>query len=63
MIDDEVAKTVEEVAKLRSADEGLKRLRDFYDEMKRLGIAQTREYDLPPIDTIGTTAYRRDSQA
>ena len=62
MIDDEVTKTVEELATLRSDDQSLKQLRDFYDEMKRLGIAQTRGYDLPPIDTIGTTAHRRDPQ-
>ena len=39
--------------------EELHRLRSFYDRMKRAGIATTREYDLPQLDTIGRTAFAR----
>lgn len=31
----------------------LERLRSFYESMKREGVAFTREYDLPALDTIG----------
>lgn len=61
MIDEEVIKTLDHFQKQKSGDERLKKLRDFYEEMKRAGIAQAHQYDLPPIDTIGSTAYRRDS--
>ena len=36
-----------------SSDPGFVKLRDFYAEMKRLGIAQKQEYSLPPLDTVG----------
>jgi len=29
------------------------KLRDFYVEMQRLGIATKQEYNLPPLDTVG----------
>lgn len=41
------------VAALGAQAEDLERLRAFYESMKRAGIAITREYDLPPLDTIG----------
>jgi hypothetical protein len=31
----------------------LERLRAFFERMKLAGIATTRPYDLPPLDTIG----------
>lgn len=33
--------------------EELRRLEEFYERMKAEGFATTREYDLPPLDTIG----------
>lgn len=39
--------------------EELHRLRSFYDRMKRAGIATTREYDLPQLDTIGRSILRK----
>lgn len=31
----------------------LKRLSEFFETMKAEGVASTREYDLPQLDTIG----------
>lgn len=43
----------------QSPDRGeFERLRSFYDRMKREGVATTRPYDLPPLDTIGRSAVR-----
>lgn len=36
--------------------EELARLREFYERMKREGVATTRKYDLPQLDTIGRMA-------
>jgi hypothetical protein len=58
MIDDEITKTVEDLRRARANDEALQQLSDFYDEMKRSGIAQSHGYNLPPVDTVGNTAYR-----
>jgi hypothetical protein len=33
--------------------EDLARLQEFLERMKKAGIARTREYDLPPPDTLG----------
>lgn len=51
---------VDDIQKLLSTfkpDQGraeeLKRLGDFLNHMKAEGIATTREYDLPQLDTIG----------
>lgn len=38
--------------------EELSRLRHFYAEMKREGLALKQSYDLPLLDTIGITAHR-----
>ncbi len=48
----------------RTTDAGeLERLRSFYERMKRDGIASTREYDLPQLDTIGRLAFRQDDES
>jgi hypothetical protein len=39
-----------------SNPEELARLQRFFMEMKRAGVARTREYDLPRPDTIGRIA-------
>jgi hypothetical protein len=38
-----------------------KKLSDFYEEMKKEGVALKKEYDLPPMDTIGRDLYREVS--
>jgi hypothetical protein len=45
--------------------EELARLESFFRAMKAAGVARTREYDLPPLDTIGRSVLqtmRRPSQ-
>ncbi len=37
------------------------KLNDFYEEMKKEGVALKKEYDLPPMDTIGRSLYREVS--
>lgn len=34
------------------------KLRDFYAEMQRLGIATKQEYSLPPLDTVGRRVHQ-----
>lgn len=41
----------------REKNSNFKKLRDFYDEMKREGVATKQEYNLPPIDTVGRRLY------
>ncbi len=60
MIDEDVAKVVEDGQKQRSSDESFAQLSAFYDEMKRRGIAKTSEYGLPPVDTVGAATFRND---
>jgi hypothetical protein len=62
VIDQEVTDTIEDFNRRAATDESYQRLREFYDEMKRSGVALSQTYDLPPVDTIGTTAYRNRSQ-
>jgi hypothetical protein len=63
MSGDTIGDRVREVAETFEAQtsnrEELDRLRAFYDRMKRAGIATTREYDLPQLDTIGRNALLR----
>jgi hypothetical protein len=36
-----------------SKDKEFIKLRDFYEEKQREGIAQKQPYSLPPLDTVG----------
>ena len=36
-----------------ASDPEFVRLREFYEEMKRQGLAKKQEYSLPPLDTVG----------
>lgn len=38
-----------------------KRLSNFYEEMKKEGVALKQEYDLPSMDTVGRELYREVS--
>ena len=38
------------------------KLREFYEDMKRQGIASKREYSLPPLDTIGQELFRAEQE-
>jgi len=45
-----------------AADQDFARLRDFYLEMDRKGFLIKKEYNLPPLDTIGRTAYQASKE-
>jgi hypothetical protein len=34
----------------------------FIEDLKRCGLVVKKEYDLPPLDTIGKHVYREKSQ-
>jgi len=44
------------------ADPAFIRLQEFYEEMKRLGVAKKQEYSLPPLDTIGQRLYQAQQE-
>ena len=46
-----------EEEKERTGNPNFQKLRDFYETMKREGIAINQGYKLPPIDTIGRRLY------
>ena len=41
----------------RTGNPDFQKLRDFYETMKKEGIAINQGYKLPPIDTIGRRLY------
>ena len=45
----------------KASDREFIRLRDFYLMMQRRGLVLKKEYDIPPIDTIGKTAFENSS--
>lgn len=53
----ELERTLTELSAARRGDTDLARLSRFYEHMKQLGMVVKKEYDLPPLDTIGRTAY------
>ena len=42
----------------RSDQDRLKRLSDFSERMKNRGLVSKKKYSLPPMDTVGRTAYK-----
>jgi hypothetical protein len=59
MIDEEVVDAIQEFKHIAGNDQGLKQLSDFYEEMKKAGIAQNQRYSLPAVDTIGASTPRQ----
>ena len=53
---DDLRHTLTDFAPSPGKLEELKRLSQFYERMKQEGVAKTREYALPPLDTIGRRA-------
>lgn len=41
----------------RTSNSNFQKLRDFYETMKKAGVAINQGYKLPPIDTIGRRSY------
>lgn len=56
-----VDRAIREFERERAGDAQFVRLREFMLEMERRGLVIKKEYDLPPLDTIGRTAFRTDS--
>ncbi len=56
-----VDRAIRQFERERATDEQFVRLREFMLEMQRRGLVIKKEYDLPPLDTIGRTAFRTDS--
>lgn len=56
-----VERSIREFERERANDAQFVRLREFMLEMQRRGLVIKKEYDLPPLDTIGRTAFRTDS--
>ncbi len=54
-IDDRVRQAVGRVRKARAADGALSSLAEFYGRMKSEGLVLNKRYDLPLVDTIGST--------
>lgn len=46
-----------------ASDPEFVRLREFYEEMKRQGLAKKQEYSLPPLDTVGQRLYQAQLEA
>ena len=42
----------------RSDRDRIRRLTDFSERMKERGLVTKKKYSLPPMDTVGRTAYR-----
>ena len=54
----ELQKTLATKEQNFSSDPEFRRLRDFYEEMKRQGLVKKQEYSLPPLDTTGQGLYQ-----
>lgn len=52
-IRDDLKKALAEFPSVTPDAADLARLQQFFERMRVLGVAKTREYDIPPPDTIG----------
>ncbi len=43
-------------------DSDPRKLNDFLKDLKNSGLLVKKEYDLPPLDTVGKQLYREKSQ-
>ena len=59
----ELQKTIADKEQSFSSDAEFRRLRDFYEEMKRQGFVKKQEYSLPPLDTTGQGLYQAQREA
>ncbi len=44
----------------RADRDRIRRLTDFSERMKARGLVSKKKYSLPPMDTVGRTAYREN---
>ncbi len=54
---EKVKRVLTEEEEERTGNPNFQKLRDFYETMKKEGIATNQGYNLPPIDTIGRRLY------
>lgn len=54
---DKLKQVLTEEEEERTENPNFQKLRDFYETMKKEGIAINQGYKLPPIDTIGRRLY------
>lgn len=59
----EIKKLLAEKGHVFGSDPDFVRLREFYEEMKRLGLAKRQEYSLPPLDTAGQGLFQVQQEA
>ena len=57
----ELADEIAHVESQRAGKDEFVRLRDFYEEMKRLGLVRKHTYELPLMDTIGHSIFSRSA--
>ena len=57
-VTDQIRQIVEAEKTRMENDPEFVRLRDFYAEMQKAGIAQKQSYTLPPLDTVGRRIYQ-----
>lgn len=39
----------------------VRKLQEYYEKMKKLGLAKKQEYTLPRLDTVGVSCYSKQS--
>ena len=61
-ISDEIEATLERVERSLPDQEALVRLREFFLEMQRLGIAKASSYNLPPLDTLSVPSVKSQAE-
>ena len=59
-INERIQKSIAEYEATRSDSTELIRLQEFLQRMKDAGVAKTREYNLPPPDTLGRTMVEKE---
>jgi hypothetical protein len=50
---DEVQKTIKDLSSSFESDENYKKFLEYYEDLKRLGIAKKQHWDLPQRNTLG----------
>lgn len=58
----ELADEIARVESQRIGTEEFFRLREFYEEMKRLGLVRKHTYELPLMDTIGHSIFSTSAE-
>ena len=60
--EEQLVKELEKFDNARHNDSNLQNLKEFYERMRREGIATKRDYDLPSMDTVGKSICRTSSR-